>query len=317
MQDLKYQLLKTSTQPNGQVKGRYAPSPSGVQHLGNIQTALVAWLQTRLAGGEFILRMDDIDTPRLIEGSAEQIIDDLRWLGMDWDSISSSSYLPYEDGVYYQSQQQLSYLAALKSLDEQSRLFTCSCSRKDIQQLVKKPSIAGHFVYPGTCRTRQDSYDNTAKDIAWRFRVSDKIICFKDQLMGDQCQNIAIEMGDLIVKRRDGLFAYQLASVVDDIQMGITDVVRGADLLGSTPAQIDLFECLGAPVPRFWHLALKLDAKGDKLSKRSGSVSLQMLRQQGATAEQIIGQLAWDLKLVENDAPIKIQQLLKTLRVQQ
>ena len=317
MQDLKYQLLKTPTQPNGRVRGRYAPSPSGVQHLGNIQTAIVAWLQVRLAGGEFILRMDDIDTPRVKTGSAEQMLDDLRWLGIDWDCITASSYQPSSNGVYYQAQQQSSYLAAFDRLDKQSQLFACSCSRRDIKRIVIKPSPAGHYVYPGTCRPNQGVYNETAKNRAWRFKVSDKKTHFKDLLLGNQTQNVATEMGDFIVKRRDGIFAYQLASVVDDIQLGITDVVRGADLLESTPAQIDLFECLGAPVPRFWHLPLKLDAKGDKLSKRSGSVSLQMLRQQGATAEQIIGQLAWDLKLVENESPIRIQQLLKTLRVQQ
>ncbi len=308
--NLKYQLLQTGSLSNGQVRGRYAPSPSGVQHLGNIQSAIIAWLQVRLAGGEFALRMDDIDTPRVKEGSAQQILDDLRWLGMDWDVFEDIEYAPDTNGIYVETDYLAQYTAAFQALKIQGYLYPCACSRKDIRQQVAKPNESGHYVYPGTCRGRDSASFAHDQQLVWRFKVPDKEITFVDMLMGEQSQNVSAAWGDIIIKRFNDMYAYQLVSVVDDITMGVTDVVRGADLLDSTPGQIALFNALGAQAPRFWHVPLKTDAKGNKLSKRDGSDSLQMLREKGKTPEQVIGRLAYELGLLESDVPIGLRELL-------
>jgi glutamyl-tRNA synthetase len=284
-----------------------------VQHLGNIQTAIVAWLQVRLAGGQFALRMDDIDTPRVKEGSAAQILDDLRWLGLDWDLIEGIDFVPDNDGVYVESHYLSYYREAFEVLEKKGLLYPCACSRKQIRKVVGKPNAAGHYVYPGTCRGRKISYFAEEQQLVWRYRAPDELICFKDELMGEQTQNVARAWGDLIVKRFNDLYAYQLVSVVDDIKMGITDVVRGEDLLDSTPGQIALFEALGAEPPRFWHVPLKTDGEGNKLAKRDGSDSLQMLREAGKTPQEVVGQLAFELGLVETDAPLGLRALLRSV----
>ncbi len=311
--NLKYQLLQAASLSNGQVRGRYAPSPSGVQHLGNIQTAIVAWLQVRLTGGEFALRMDDIDTLRIKPGSAEQILNDLHWLGLDWDVIEGIDYVPDEEGVYVESYYLSHYRKAFDALMKHGLLYPCACSRKQIRKQVGKPNAAGHYVYPGTCRGRDRSSFAEDQQFVWRYRVPNEVINFSDTITGAHSQNVAEAWGDLIVKRFNGEFAYQLVSVVDDIKMGITDVVRGEDLLDSTPGQIALFEALGAAPPRFWHVPLKTDADGNKLAKRDGSDSLQMLREAGQTPEQVVGRLAFELGLVETDVPLGLSDLLSSI----
>lgn len=173
--------------------------------------------------------------------------------------------------------------------------------------------MAGHYVYPGSCRGRDISSFTEDQQLVWRFQVPDGDITFVDRLMGEQSQNVAMVWGDLIVKRFNDMYAYQLVSVVDDIKMGITDVVRGADLLDSTPGQVALFNALGAEPPRFWHLPLKTDADGNKLSKRDGSDSLQALREAGNTPEQVIGQLAFELGLIELNVPLGLGALLEAV----
>lgn len=313
---LKYQLLQMVSHPNGQVRGRYAPSPSGVQHMGNIQTAVVAWLQARLAGGEFALRIDDIDTPRVKAGSAEQILDDLRWLGLDWDVLGETDYQADARGVYTESAQLVCYRDAMEKLQAAKLLYPCQCSRKTIQQAVGQPNSSGHYVYPGTCRDKNPDTMNLGAPLAWRFKVPNTEIRFDDMLQGKQSQNVARAWGDIIVRRRDRLFAYQLVSVVDDIHMGITDVVRGADLMDQTPGQIALFRALGAEPPRFWHLPLKTDAAGNKLSKRDGSDSLLMLREQGLPSARVIGDLAFELGLLERRQALGLHDLLEVLMQQ-
>lgn len=314
--DLKSALFKISLRPNQHRRGRYAPSPSGVQHLGNIRTAIVAWLQARLAGGEFMLRMDDIDTPRVKEGSAEQIIDDLRWLGLDWDNIDAIAYQADKENIYIETDYISHYREAFEVLTSQLLLYPCTCSRRDIRKAVLRPNEAGHYVYPGSCRDKAIKDDVPEQQIVWRFKVPGKNIHFTDMLAGAQTQNVATAWGDIIVKRFNKLYAYQLVSVVDDIKMGITDVVRGADLLDSTPGQIALFNALGATPPRFWHLPLKTDASGEKLSKRDGSDSLKMLREAGKTPEQVIGQLAHELDLLAQYEPLGLQELLIKLQAE-
>ncbi len=198
-------------------------------------------------------------------------------------------------------------------LQRAERLYPCGCSRKAVQQAVGKPNAAGHYVYPGTCRGGDRAMPGDEQSWAWRFRVPDKEITFDDLLMGQQVQNVAEAWGDIIVRRRDQLFAYQLVSVVDDIHMGITDVVRGEDLLDQTPGQIALFQALGAKPPRFWHLPLRTDAQGNKLSKRDGSDSLGALRERGISAEAVVGQLAFELGLLDSAQPVSLRDLLQAL----
>ncbi|MEE9446641.1 MAG: tRNA glutamyl-Q(34) synthetase GluQRS [Arenicellales bacterium] len=314
--NLKYQLVLGARELRKgaeDVIGRYAPSPSGAQHLGNIQTALLAWLQARMAGGKFILRMDDLDAPRIKLGSAEQIIDDLKWIGLDWDNVVGARYTADEQRVYAQSNNLAVYQKVFETLVEQGQVFPCVCSRKQIKHKVGRPNTAGHYIYPGSCRKLDAREYLHKKGIAWRFSVSAEPILFTDRIMGTQNQNLALEWGDFIIKRKDGIFAYQFASVVDDVYLKVTDVVRGEDLLSSTPAQIAIYNALNQLPPRFWHMPLKRDDAGLKLSKRDGADSLQLLRADAKTPEQVLGRLAYDLGLMTDDRPLELNELLSEL----
>lgn len=294
-------------------RGRYAPSPTGPLHLGNVRTALLAWLQTRLAGGTFVMRMEDLDRQRTVEGSAEQILDDLRWLGLDWDEGPD---VGGPCGPYDQSDRDPIYDAALELLDDSDLVFRCYCSRREIREASSAPH-GRTAVYPGTCRfltpdeeeaVRIDKDDKTP---SWRFRVADVDVTFEDLVMGAQSQRLPEEVGDFPVRRADGLFAYQLAVVVDDWLMGITDVLRGEDLVHSTPRQIALFEAFGAPVPSFWHVPLMMDGEGRRMSKRDGSESLEELREKGASPDEVVGQLAASFGWVDPGAKLSADELLQ------
>ncbi len=311
--DFKQRFISACRNVGNNPCGRYAPSPTGVQHLGNIRTALLAWLQARLVGGRFILRMDDLDLPRVKESSAEQIMDDLRWLGLDWDEGPDigGPHAPYE-----QSLRTNQYQAAFERLQRKGLVYPCYCSRKDIQEAASAPHEPGHVMkYPGTCRPSGRAMAAQKPDIppAWRIQVENQTRSFKDRLAGKTSQNLAAEVGDFIVKRRDGLFAYQLATVVDDIAMGVTDVLRGEDLLDSVPRQVLLFNTLGAQPPNFWHVPLMCDTDGIRLSKRDGANSLLKLRQASKSAEQIIGDLAQQMGLSDR-SHLSSNDLLKYLR---
>lgn len=290
-------------------RGRYAPSPTGPLHLGNLRTAMLAWLQARLAGGSFILRMEDLDQPRVKQGSATSILHDLRWLGLDWDEgpWSGGPFSPY-----CQSLRNPFYQAAFDLLHKKGHLFACFCSRKDISAATSAPH--GHSgIYPGTCRSLNflpsDRPLQQGRLPAWRYRADDRDIQFMDRVMGSHQQNLARDVGDFVVRRSDQLFAYQLAVVVDDAFMGITDILRGADLLDSSTRQIALFEALDLPVPNFWHVPLLNDDQGRRLSKRSGSQSLESLRDQGHDAAMVIGYLAASLGLVPHNTRISLDEL--------
>lgn len=251
--------------------------------------------------------MDDLDAPRNRPGSAEQILDDLEWLGLDHDGE-----------VIYQSERSEVYEKLFDHLRKAGHLFPCRCSRKDIQQALSHPDgNADTTRYPGTCRPDGPNPVDLESDadfpVAWRFQVSECLIGFEDEVLGQQENNLSMHPGDFVVRRKDGIFAYQLASVVDDMLLGVTDVVRGSDLLDSTARQIALFNALDAKVPRFWHVPLMADTSGEKLSKRDGSMSLAEWRGQGDTPSKVIGKLAASLGLAPADSALSAQALLEQL----
>lgn len=302
------------------MSGRYAPSPSGPLHLGNARTALIAWLQARLATMPFILRIEDLDLPRVRPGSSEQIIDDLQWLGIDWDECGNI-YANDVISPYYQSQRKHYYEAALTQLRDEGLIYPCYCSRKDIRNAASAPHRhESGPIYPGTCRDSNQRNERAqrhhGKAAAWRYRVAKRTIEFEDRIVGKVSQSLDKAVGDFVVRRADGLYAYQLAVVVDDGLMGITDVVRGADLLDSSARQIELFEALGYPVPTFWHIPLMVDEKGIRLSKRDGSDSIEMWRQQEKSAPLLIAQLAATLGLVTENRPLSANELLQELSLE-
>ena len=298
------------------VRGRYAPSPTGSLHLGNLRTALYAWLQVRLAGGQLVMRMEDLDEPRTKEGSAREIVEDLRWLGLDWDE---GPEMGGPVGPYTQSERTELYRQALDRLRDEELVFRCYCSRKDVREASSAPHGPGGVVYPGTCRTLSDEEREEAqarhpgRKPSYRFLVEDRKISVHDRIAGHYAENLERDVGDFVVRRSDQLFAYQLAVVVDDALMGITDVVRGADLLTSTPRQIALFETFGVAPPRFWHAPLMIDEQGDRMSKRDGSDSLLEYRERGWDAPRVIGHLAASLGWVDDGVSLTARELLEEL----
>lgn len=232
-------------------RGRFAPSPTGPLHFGSLVAALGSYLDARAQGGEWLLRMEDVDTPRVAPGAADAILRVLEAGGFEWDGA-----------VIYQSRRGAAYQAALQALQEQGLVYACACSRKQLAEMAKR-GIDG-LVYEGSCRDRMP-----AGALALRLRVPAGRIAFDDRIQGRVACDLVGESGDFVLKRADGVFAYQLAVVVDDAEQGITDIVRGADLLTSTPRQIALQRYLGLPTPRYAHLPVALDASGNKLSKQT------------------------------------------------
>ena len=286
--------------------GRYAPSPTGALHIGNLRTALLAWLGIRLQAGVFLMRMDDLDQLREVEGSAAQILRDIEWLGLDWDGE-----------VVYQSQRTELYQQAMQGLTDQGLVYPCFCSRKDIQEAASAPH-AQHGLYPGTCAQLDASaieLKQQKKPPAYRVRVSGREISFCDQCLGDYQDELEKSCGDFVIKRADGLFAYQLATAVDDIEQGITDVVRGADLIDSTARQIYLMNHLNVnfPEPIYWHVPLMLNDEGDRMAKRDGSLSIEKWRSKNGNAAGLIGFLAANINLIDRPDAISAQELLAQL----
>ncbi len=287
---------------SGIVRGRYAPSPSGDLHLGNLRTALLAWLFARCAGGRFILRVEDLDRPRVRPGVTERMLSDLRWLGLDWDEgpDAGGPYAPYT-----QSERQEIYQGYLQRLRDAGLIYPCYCTHAEIARVASAPQQGDEGPrYPGTCRhlikARHRQYEANGRRPCWRFRVDDeRVIAFTDLLAGHTEQQVQQAVGDFIVYRSDGIFAYQFAVVVDDALMHINQVVRGADLLYSTPRQVLLYEALNFPVPDFAHVPLMLDKAGQRLAKRTQSAGLEPLRAAGAIAAEVVGQLAASCGLVE------------------
>lgn len=241
------------------MSGRFAPSPTGPLHLGSLVAAVGSWLYARAAGVPWLVRIEDIDTPRVVPGSAEEILAALRRYALEWDGE-----------VVWQSRRTQLYEKALGELRAKNLVYDCGCSRADLQRAASAP-LGREAVYPGTCR---DGIPAGKVPRAIRFRAPEGSIAFEDAILGRHEEEVG---GDFVVRRADGLFAYQLAVVVDDAEQGVTQVVRGADLLESTPRQIALQRALAYPTPSYAHLPLVLNPDGSKLSKREGALPLPAL----------------------------------------
>ncbi len=251
--------------------GRFAPSPTGPLHQGSLVAAVASFLDARAAGGRWLVRMEDLDRPRCEPGAADTILRQLEAYGLHWDGT-----------VLHQSQRDDAYAAALDELKTLGAVYPCACSRRQLAQAPR--SHEGETLYPGSCRT---GLPPGAAARAWRVRVPDVSTCFHDRIQGGLQQNLAHEVGDFIVKRADGLFAYQLAVVVDDAFQGISHVVRGADLLWNTPRQIYLQRLLGLPLPAYAHVPLITNAAGQKLSKQTLAPALPASGQGAALAQAL------------------------------
>ena len=243
-------------------RGRFAPSPTGPLHFGSLVAAVGSYLDARAHGGEWLLRMEDVDTPRNVPGAAAGILATLEAYGFEWDGP-----------VLWQSRRFEAYAAALERLIAAGLAYGCTCSRKEIADSGSHPAIDGGLAYPGTCRDGLPA-GRTAR--AWRLRVNDEPLAFVDRLQGRVLQHLESDVGDFVLRRADGLFAYQLAVAVDDEFQAISDVVRGADLLASTPRQIWLQRCLGYATPRYAHLPVASNAAGEKLSKQTLAPALDV-----------------------------------------
>lgn len=289
--------------------GRFAPSPSGRMHLGNLFCSLLAWLSAKSAGGRVVLRIEDLDPLRCPRAFADQIEEDLSWLGLVWDEGGSRGG---PNGPYYQQERTALYERACEELTARGLTYPCFCSRAALHAASAPHRADGVPVYPGSCRglsAAERAERARHRPPALRLRVPDETVAFTDGHLGPYAENLARDCGDFILRRSDGVHAYQLAVVLDDAAMGVTEVVRGADLLSSTPRQLYLYRLLGLPAPRFFHLPLLMDAEGRRLSKRDGDVSLETLRQK-YTPEEVVGRLAFLAGLQPAPAPRTAESLL-------
>jgi len=267
-------------------RGRFAPSPTGRMHLGNIRSALLGWLQARAAGGRFLLRIEDLDRARCKPQYVDDLMADLRWLGLDWDETP-----------LVQSQRDDLYREALSTLEQEGLVYPCFCTRGEIARAASAPhglSEEGPR-YPGTCAhltVEQRAERAKTRAPAYRFRARPGEVRFVDALMGPYAQDVDAVVGDFVVRRNDGVASYQLAVVVDDAATGITHVLRGDDLLSSTPRQLQLYTALGERAPDFLHVPLVHGEDGKRLAKREGAFALAELRARGLAPERVLGLLA-------------------------
>lgn len=275
--------------------GRFAPSPTGVLHLGNLRTALASWLSARASGGRWIVRMEDVDGPRCRREFGERQLRDLAALGIESDAP-----------VMWQSARGEAYRAALEALHEADRLYPCACTRKDLASLASAPhGEDGLRPYSGTCRTQPwEGFDR-----ALRVRLPVGDVDWEDLILGPQRDDPTALTGDPLLFRRDGLFAYHLAVVVDDAAQGVTEVVRGADLRPVTATQIRLQEALGLPRPAYAHLGLVTAPDGSRLGKREGALGLEELQEKGIALAEVIGWLGWSLGCLEGPEPCRAEEL--------
>ena len=301
-------VTDTTTAPP---RGRLAPSPTGGLHIGNVRTLLLAWLSVRAAGGTLILRVEDLDRARCKPGYAAQQLDDLRWLGLDWDEGPDvgGPHAPYA-----QSQRLPQYQQALARLHALGLAYPCTCSRADLAGAASAPHGPGGPRYPGSCRDRYadaaEAERASGRPPAWRFDSRrTPALPWRDDFLGEPLPQV---VDDFVLWRADGVPAYQLAVVVDDLAMGVSEVVRGADLIDSTPRQLALIAALGGRPPRYRHVPLVLDERGERLAKRRGSTEIAEPRRLGVRPEQLLGWLSHGLGLL--DQPIDVSAVALTAR---
>jgi glutamyl-tRNA synthetase len=270
-------------------------------HLGHARTALVTWLRARQLGGSIVMRIEDIDGPRVVPGSAEEICRDHEWLGLGWD-----------EGPIFQSSRDEAYEAALRRLSDQGLVYPCTCSRKEVAAIASAPHGDEGPRYPGTCR---EGPTKPERPPALRFLFADPSPGFDDLISGPYPAGAV--GGDFVLRRADGVWSYQLAVVVDDADAGITEVIRGADLLASTPRQIALYRALDLPVPRFAHIGLVVARDGRRLSKRFGATPIEAFREAGQSPGEVVGLLAHSLGLTPSAAPVRPEELLSVFSIEQ
>lgn len=278
--------------------GRFAPTPSGRMHLGNVFAALIAWVSVRSRGGSLVLRMEDLDTQRTSSEYAEILREDLRWLGLDWDWE-----MPPQSG------RSRVYRRYFDELMDMGLLYPCYCTRSQLHS-VNAPHLSdGTYVYPGTCRDLTEGQRAAFGRLpAWRIRVPEKVWEFTDLLQGPYRQDLAKDCGDFVLRRADGVYVYQLAVTVDDAEAGVTEVVRGWDLLSSAPRQMYLQQLLGFSHPAYGHVPLLVAPDGRRLSKRDRDLDLGVLRQR-VTPQRLIGVLAAASGLMERAEDISAKEL--------
>ena len=275
--------------------GRFAPTPSGRMHLGNVFAALIAWLSVRSRNGEMVLRMEDLDTQRTSADFAEVLRDDLNWLGLDYDRETPP-----------QSQRSAVYDEYFNLLQEKGLIYPCYCTRSQLHS-VNAPHLSdGTYVYTGTCRNLTDPPKGRVP--AWRVMVTDKLWTLEDKVQGHYELNLATQCGDMVMRRADGVYVYQLAVTVDDGEAGVTEVVRGMDLLSSAPRQMYLQELFGFKHPEYGHVPMLLAPDGRRLSKRDKDLDLGELRKH-ITPEALVGTLAFASGLIDRNCPISAKEL--------
>ncbi len=293
------------------VRGRWAPSPTGLLHLGSARTALVAWLSVRSRNGEFVWRTEDLDQPRSIPGMEEAGMRDLQWLGLDWDEGPDvrGTHDPYR-----QSERTELYHRALEQLLAGDHLFPCSLSRSDIREIASAPhaEVGAYPIAIRPARLEHGWFQNRESNSSIRFKIDDSITRFVDLAAGECSQHARRQCGDFVVFRKDGIFSYQLAVVVDDLAMGITEVVRGGDLLSSTARQIHLIEALGGEIPAYGHVPMATGGDGRKLSKRYESMTIAEVREAGVRPEVLCGYFAQTLGLLPDVEAVSPTELIDT-----
>ncbi len=278
--------------------GRFAPTPSGRMHLGNVFAALIAWLSVKSQGGYLVLRMEDLDTQRTSADFADLLRADLRWLGLDWDLETAP-----------QSQRSAVYDKYFAKLEAMGLLYPCYCTRSQLHN-VNAPHLSdGTYVYPATCRNLTEEQKQAfGRAPSWRVKVPDKIWTVEDLAQGTYTENLATDCGDFVVRRADGVYVYQLAVTVDDGEAGVTEVVRGMDLLSSAPRQMYLQELFGFAHPEYGHVPMLLAPDGRRLSKRDKDMDLGFL-QSHTTAEALLGLLGYACGILDRQIPISAQEL--------
>ena len=311
------------------IVGRLAPSPTGAQHVGNARTYLLAWLSVRSRGGRLVLRIEDIDSPRVKPWATQQALDDLKWLGLDWDEGPDRGG-PHQP--YVQTQRVELYHSALEQLKAAEQVYPCTCTRSDVAAAASAPHVGQEGpIYPKLCAARRvaDAETLGSQPVAWRFRTdrrtlngskaeagSAELSSFNDLIAGPQSCRISNELGDFVVGKMDGAIAYQLAVVVDDHAMGVTEVIRGDDLLPSAFRQLELYDFFGWQPPSFGHVPLVVGEDGRRLAKRHGDTRLSVLRERGYGPELLIGLLAWSLGLSFRVEPMTASSLLGSFDLQ-